>query len=127
MIMIKKNLYTILVALLILYLSLTSSDTFKKVAIYELPNLDKIVHAGLYFLLTSAIIFDNRKTINRTLHLFLIALIPLSYGILMEILQSSLTISRTASIYDVFANTTGILLSVLLWLLLKPLFKDKFK
>jgi VanZ family protein len=125
--MIKKNLYTILVALLILYLSLTSSDTFKKVAIYELPNLDKIVHAGLYFLLTSAIIFDNRKTINRTLHLFLIALIPLSYGILMEILQSSLTISRTASIYDVFANTTGILLSVLLWLLLKPLFKDKFK
>jgi VanZ family protein len=125
--MIKKNLFSILVALLILYLSLTSSDAFKKVAIYELPNLDKIVHAGLYFLLMSAIIFDNRKTINKSSHLFLTALIPLAYGIFMEILQSSLTISRSASIYDVIANTTGILLSVLLWLLLKPMLKDKFR
>lgn len=125
--MIKKNLFSILVALLILYLSLTSSDTFKKVAIYELPNLDKIVHVGLYFSFMSAIIFENRKTINRSLQLFLAALIPFAYGIFMEILQSSLTISRTASIYDVIANITGILLSVLLWLWLKPLIRDKFR
>jgi len=125
--MIKKNIFSILVALIIIYLSLTSSDTFEKVSIFKIPFLDKIVHFGMYFGLMSVIIFENRKTLKSTRHLFLIALIPLFYGILMEILQSTLTATRTGSFYDAIINLAGILVSLLLWLWVKPHLKETIR
>ena len=76
-----------MVAFAILYLSLASADTFARVPIYNIPHLDKIVHFAMYFGLMSAIIYDNKKSIKKTVSLFLIGLIPLSYGIIMEFLQ----------------------------------------
>ena len=125
--MVKKNIFSILVALLIMYLSLTGSDTFEKVSFFNIPFLDKIVHFGMYFVLMSVMIFENRKTLKSTLHLFLIALIPLFYGILMEILQLILTVSRSGSFYDVIFNSAGILVSLLLWLWVKPLIKETIR
>jgi len=103
-----------------MYLSLTSSDTFDKVKFINISFLDKIVHFGMYFVLMSVILFGNRKTLKNTAHLFLISLIPFVYGILMEILQFTLTISRTGSIYDIIFNSAGILCSLLLWRWLNP-------
>jgi len=117
--MIKKNTLSILVALIILYLSLASADTFKKVSFISFPNIDKVVHFGMYFGLMSVIIFENRKTIKKNRQLFLTGLIPFFYGILMEISQSVFTVSRFADIYDVIFNTFGILISILLWLWIK--------
>ena len=125
--MVKKNIFSIIVALIIMYLSLTSSDTFEKVSFFTIPFLDKIVHFGMYFVLTSVIIFENRKTLISILHLYLIALIPFFYGILMEILQSILTVSRSGSLYDVIFNSAGILISLLLWLWLKPLLEKTIR
>lgn len=118
--MIKKNIFSVLVALLIMYLSLTSSDTFNKVSLFHITFIDKIAHFGMYFVLMSVIIFENRKIFRSTGHLFLIALIPLFYGILMEILQLTLTVSRSGSFYDVVFNSAGILISLLIWLWIKP-------
>ena len=118
--MVKKNILSILVALIIMYLSLTSSDTFNKVKFVNIPFLDKIIHFGMYFVLMSVILFENRKKLKSPGKLFLISLIPFFYGVLMEILQFSLTISRSGSLYDVIFNSTGILLSMLLWLWMKP-------
>jgi VanZ family protein len=81
----------------------------------------------MYFGLMSVIIFENRKIILSTGHLFLIALIPLFYGILMEILQSALTVTRSGSIYDAISNLAGILISLLLWLFIKPLIKETIR
>ena len=125
--MVKKNIFSILIALLIMYLSLASSETFQVMPLIELPFIDKIVHFGMYFGLMSVIIIENRKSIFVTSQLFLIALIPFAYGILMEILQSILTTSRYASIYDVAANSAGILTSLVLWLWIKPLLKGNIK
>jgi VanZ family protein len=122
--MIKKNIFSILVALLIMYLSLTSSHTFDKVPVFKVAYLDKIVHFFMYFGLMSVILIENRKNIKTRGHLFLIALIALLYGILMEFLQSVLTITRSGSVYDVIANIAGILVSALLWLWIKPLIKE---
>ncbi len=122
--MVKKNIFSILVALIILYLSLTSSDTFNKVSFIKIPNFDKIVHFGMYFGLMSVIILENRKTLRSTVHLFMAALIPLFYGILMEILQSTLTLTRTGSFYDAIANLAGILFSLLIWSGIKLLIKE---
>jgi VanZ family protein len=121
--MIKKYKFSILVALTIMYLSLTSSHTFDKVSLITIPYFDKIVHFGMYFGLMSVIILENRKTINKTIHLFLIGLIPLLYGIFLEIMQSTLTLTRTGSFYDALFNCAGILVSILLWLSIRPQWK----
>ena len=117
--MAKKNIFSILIALIILYMSLTGSETFHKVPFYNIPYFDKIVHFGMYLGFMLVIILENRKSIKGNLQLFLTALIPFVYGILMELLQLILTTSRSASFYDVIANSAGILASLLLWLWIK--------
>jgi VanZ family protein len=117
--MIKKNIFAIIVALIIMYLSLASSNTFDKIPLVDIPDFDKVVHLGMYFGLMSVIILENRKTIKSTVILFLIGLIPLLYGILMEILQSMLTITRSGSFSDAIADAAGVLLSILLWIWIK--------
>ena len=125
--MIKKNLYSILVALLLLYLSLTNSEKFQKAPLVNIPFMDKLVHFGMYFLMMSVIILEHRKSLSNSRNLFLLALIPLSYGILMEILQSTLTMTRTGDFYDALADAAGIIVSVLLWLLIRPVFKKEIR
>jgi VanZ family protein len=122
--MIKKNIFSILVALIILYLSLANAHTFDKVSFIDIPNIDKVVHFCMYFGFMSVIIFENRNNIKSNGYLFLLGLIPLSFGILMEILQATLTTTRSGSIFDALANSAGILVSILLWLWLKPIKKE---
>lgn len=123
--MIKKNILSIIVALIIMYLSLASSDSFKKVHI-QIPNFDKIVHFCMYFIFMSVIIFENRRLFKSNKQIFFAGLIPLSYGIIMEILQS-LTDTRTASVYDAMANSAGILVSILLWFWIRPFIKESVR
>ena len=125
--MIRKNLFSILVAILLMYLSLTDSEKFAKVQLTSIPNIDKIVHFGMYFIMMSVIIVEHRKNIRNPTNLFLIALIPLSYGILMEILQLTLTSSRSGDFYDALFDGAGILTSVLLWLLIKLAKKETIR
>jgi VanZ family protein len=125
--MVKKNILSIIVALIILYLSLASSDTFDSVPVFNIPYYDKLVHFCMYSGFMAVLILESRNKIKSNLQLFLIALIPLSYGILMEILQGCLTTSRSASSLDVVANLTGITASVLLWLWVKRYFNGKIK
>lgn len=99
---------------------MTNSHTFDKVPIINIPNIDKIVHFGMYFGLTSVLILENRKALRGTNSLFLIALIALFYGVLIEFMQWAFTLTRSGNIYDAFADLAGILVSILLWLWLKP-------
>ena len=119
--MLNKNIFSILVALLITYLSLTPGSTFDKVHVINFPNFDKIVHFIMYFTFMSVVVFENRKRIKDKWKLILISLIPVCFGILMEILQSLLTTSRTGSLYDIVFNCMGILCSVLICIYLKPI------
>jgi VanZ family protein len=125
--MAKKNILSFLVALVILYLSLTSSETFDSFSLFNKSYFDKFVHFGMYFGFMSVIILENRKSIIKNLQLFLIAIIPFVYGILMEFFQSTLATSRSASFYDVVANSAGILTSILLWLWIKPYLAGKIR
>lgn len=125
--MIRKNLFSILVALLLLYLSLANSDKFEKVELINIPYFDKIVHFGMYFFLMSVVIIEHRKNIRNYMNLFLLALIPLSYGIVIEILQLTLTSTRSGDFYDALADAAGVFASVLLWLIFKPGVKESVK
>jgi VanZ family protein len=116
-----------MVALLLLYLSLTNAEKFEKIHINGITNFDKIVHFGMYFVLMSVIIIEHRKNIKSPASLFLLALIPLSYGILMEILQWTLTTTRSGDFYDTLSDAAGVLASVLLWIIIKPVARNRVR
>jgi len=117
--MIRKNIFSIIVALVILLLSLLGSGTLEKVDFMDLTFTDKIAHFGMYFGFTSVIIYENRKKMMFSAIYIVAALIPFFYGILMEFLQEFMTTTRSGNIYDVIFNTAGIIASISIWLLFK--------
>jgi VanZ family protein len=124
--MLKKNIFSILVALVIMYLSLANSHTFDSVSIFDsIPYFDKFVHVGMYFVLMSAIILEHRNALRIRRQFFLTGLIPLFYGILMEILQATLTQTRTGDVFDALADAIGILISIFVWFWFNPAKKLK--
>lgn len=111
--MLRKNILTILTALAILYLSLAGAGSFQKVRI-GIPHIDKVVHACMYFALTTAIIIENRKYLPLTKLISVALIAPLLYGILMEFLQM-LTPTRTGSFADALFDFAGILVALGIW------------
>jgi VanZ family protein len=125
--MIRKNLFSILTGLLLLYLSLANAEKFQKIKLAEIPHIDKIVHFGMYFLLMSVIIAEHCREIKSPAKLLWLAFIPLSYGIIIEVLQATITTTRSGDFYDALFDALGILCSVLLWLVIKSLMRESFR
>lgn len=121
--MIRKNIFTIITSLIIIYLSLAGSLTFSSSAFINIPYIDKIGHFGLYFILMSVIILEHRNSFNNTRQLILIALIPFFFGTLMEILQLLITSDRRGEILDAASNTAGITAALFLWLFIRPYYR----
>jgi VanZ family protein len=125
--MLKKNKFTIITALIILYLSLAGSLTFGKGGLINIPYIDKIGHFGLYFTLMSVIILEHQDLFKNTRQLLLVALIPFFFGTLMEFLQMTITENRKAEFLDALANSAGITIALFLWLLIKPYYKQEIR
>lgn len=124
--MIKNNIFSIIVALVILFLSLTSSHTFGRVGFINIPYIDKMAHFGFYFLFMSVIIIEHRNSLVNTRQLILAALVPFCFGTIIEILQSGIEIiNRRGEILDLMFNTAGIAAALFLWLFYKPYYKDR--
>ena len=121
--MVRKNLFSLIIALVILILSFTSSGTFNRLHIPHIPNLDKIVHVCMYFSLMLALVIENRSILSDVKSYIILASIPVLFGGIIEIMQSMFTTSRTGDIMDFCFNVAGIILSVVVWLLLKRFLK----
>lgn len=70
-------------------------------------NIDKIEHGIAYFVLTLFWLVAASKRIR----ILLIVLVCFVYGIIIEVLQGTLTDYRAAEYYDILANTIGILIA----------------
>lgn len=125
--MIRRNILSVCVALIILYLSLASGNTFERVSDLDIPYIDKIVHFIMYFTFMFVMIFENRKIIKDIPGLVGLSLIPVTYSIIIELLQSTLTSTRTGSLYDVVFNLAGIICSAVLWINMKTLRRHLFR
>jgi VanZ family protein len=117
--MVRKNLFSIIIALVILFLSLTGSDTFSRLDIPDIKGLDKIVHGAMYFALMLALIYENRKELIAPVSYLYLALIPIVFGIIVEMMQKVLTNKRSGEITDALFNLAGILFAILVWLIIK--------
>jgi VanZ family protein len=117
--MFKKNKLSIILALVIIILSFARAETFSRVNVLGLKNIDKFVHASMYFALMAVIIYENRSALKKPLNLFLLAIIPLGLGSMIELLQSWLTSSRKGDIMDIIFNIIGIFLAAIAWWILQ--------
>lgn len=81
------------------------------------PNgTDKIVHIIMYFSLSTLLLWSYAYNRPQTAW---IALSIILYGIVIELLQQYLPVNRNADIFDVAANTIGLLLGVSVQFILK--------
>jgi VanZ family protein len=106
---------------LIFYLCLVDSSALPSISIKG-NYFDKIIHFAFHFIFSLLWIcysYLPSKSISTTAILKVIA-ISILVGIAIEILQGCCTTSRRADIFDVFANTSGAILSgILLYFLFK--------
>jgi VanZ family protein len=123
--MIKRNIFSIIIALVILFLSFARSETFSGVNVLGIPHIDKLVHLSMYFGLMMVLLFENRSEIKSTRSLFVFAIIPLIFGTLIEFFQSWLTETRSGDIFDGIFNLCGILLAVGAWWVLRKFVKKE--
>jgi VanZ family protein len=119
--MVRKNIISSVIAIVILVLSLTSPGTYSKLNIPPIPYLDKVVHALMYFALMAALIFENRDILKGASQYLILATIPMIFGAAIEMMQSVFTTNREGDLLDVAFNIAGIFLAVGLWLLVKRL------
>jgi VanZ family protein len=113
--LLKKNIFSIATIIAILYLSLASESTFSKVSDFGFHHLDKVVHICMYFGLMTVLLFENRLSLKNNRSIILLSIIPLTYGVLMEILQSWLTTTRTGDVLDAVFDLIGILFAIVAW------------
>ncbi len=95
---------------LISYLSLASiSDVTTDVV--DIPNLDKIVHFTFYFVATILGGFFlneiSKKKIVLLKATFIMMFVAIVYGMIIEVLQYSLTTNRHGDVLDFLANGMG--------------------
>ena len=99
------------ITIIICYLSLRKVENFP----IGLSNSDKVYHAIAYFMLalTWLLSFSNSRKKNYVK--YIIAFGCVFYGIVIEVLQTTLTTYRTASFLDVVANTVGVFMALIVF------------
>ena len=79
----------------------------------RIPSFDKVVHFGFYFgaVILGCFYIRERTSGNFGLKktLFIMFLVALLYGIIIEVLQAELTTQRDGNTYDALANSIGAL------------------
>lgn len=125
--MIKNNILSIIVALIILYLSFANPETLNKVSVFHFRGLDKIIHLLMYFVFMVTILYEHRKQLIRSSQYFFIAIIPIVFGALIELFQTWFTNTRSGSIFDLLFNMAGILIAILIFVYIRRLVKENIR
>lgn len=89
----------------IVFLSLMSPDDLPETPLINIPHFDKLVHAGMYFIL--AILLVNPLQRVKLPAYFYTVIFSVLLGGGLEIIQQTLTSNRTGSWYDLLANVLG--------------------
>jgi len=111
---IKQYYKSIIIGLLITWLSLSGSKTMVPGRMLDIPYIDKMGHFAMYAFFSAVLLLDScRWQLNRRF-IYPLMLIPLLFGAIMEIMQMTLTTSRKAETFDLLANIGGVLSGLLL-------------
>ena len=100
---------------LVTYASLSSIEPDDDLDFFiDIPHFDKVVHFGFYFGATvlGALFFNEkfRGRYSMPKALAYVALAAIFYGMLIEVLQHTLTTNRDGDFMDALANSCGALM-----------------
>jgi len=107
-------------ALLIIYvgcimtLSLLPPQDLPRVQLFK--GADKVIHVMMYLVFAIMTAWALKIEMNRS-RVWLILPVTIGWGILMEVFQLEMHIGRSYSMYDMLANTTGVAIGLLFYLL----------
>ena len=104
--------FTILVALI-------SLVSLKDVHLIKTHNSDKYGHFLAYFILSLCWLNVINRRPYKIIINYIIIIILISYGIILEVLQDILTNHRQADLLDIVANSIGVIFAVLVYNKLK--------
>jgi VanZ family protein len=96
-------------------LTTASLMTLRNIPSFGVSFGDKIFHFLAYFVLTSlwAFAFFNNYNFKKAKAIQYAFFVSVAFGILIEVLQETITTARSLDIYDMLANTLGASLAVL--------------
>jgi len=77
-----------------------------------ITNIDKVFHSIAYFTLTISWLIAYFKKPQKK---YIIVICCIIFGIVIELLQNTLTDYRTGEYLDVIANSSGVLLALLIF------------
>lgn len=106
----------------------TPGDKIPKHKFFYFEEMDKVLHLLIFGFLQFLILLDmhlNRIIIDRK-RIISTVIICIAYGILTEILQYFLVSKREGSVFDLFSDITGIMLSLGFFFLIKKLIDRLF-
>lgn len=111
----------IIIALLILYASITSTDNISKVNFFHIKHLDKILHFLMYFVFSVTLYssFDKHKLVHKSNRILVVLVVTIFYGLLMETFQFLFTNDRSPEFLDAMANMLGSITGIYLFPLLR--------
>jgi VanZ family protein len=107
---VKKYYRTIIVSLLIIYLSTVSGEKVSKVSWFTFPHIDKIVHLLMYLTLSITVSYEivrNKEKISVQKTLIIIVLFAILFGGAMELVQEYFTTTRSGDWADFGFNVIG--------------------
>ena len=111
---VKQYYKSIIIGLLILWLSLSGSKSMVPGRMLNIPYIDKMGHFAMYAFFSAVLLLDSCRWRTSRHFRYVILLIPLLFGALMEIMQMTLTTSRKAESLDLAANIGGVTAGILL-------------
>jgi len=111
-------------AIFILILCSTPGNKIPHISWLELLSFDKFVHAIVFFILNVLYIrsLKNITLLQKTM----VSFVCISYGGLLEILQSVLFVKRSGDVLDFIANSFGVILAFFLFKKIKERFSFLF-
>ncbi len=123
--MLKKHKFSISFFLWMGAVTVLSLLPLKEAPKIEFTLADKIVHFAFYFLACVLGVFFIREKFQSKFSviqgIIMMALFTVFYGILIEILQHTVTVYRKGDVYDALANSIGAIIGslFLFWLFKK--------
>jgi VanZ family protein len=105
---IKQYYKSIIIGFLIIWLSLSGSKSLVPGRMLNVPFIDKIGHFAMYGFFSAMLLLDSCRWQTKQRFNYLILIIPVFFGALMEIMQMTLTTSRRAEGLDLVANISGV-------------------
>jgi VanZ family protein len=95
-------------------LSLLPPQDLPKIPLFR--GADKVIHFMMYFVFSILFCWALR-TERHYSRLFFIVVLTIGWGVLMEFIQFSMRMGRSFSWYDISANSLGVLVGIVIYVL----------